>query len=262
MQNDDPSEVVRQRHEKMLRLVAGSFYKELINYGVSDAEVLSVATHLLDNVVHKGRANQQEAGQPSPQFTLANIRDEWAGAKRLTVDEVSLCPLRREFVHQIAAWLQTPAIRQSFYPKFPESAEALAAYFAAPSREYFAVLYRQAAAGVIGAEHIDTESSTLEMRKLVGDPMMHGKGIGKRATLLFLYYAFVVRRFEKIYVHSLDTNIRNLNLNARFGFELEGVFLQDVTIQNQRQDVVRMAAHRSTWLNLFSGRQAPAPPGG
>ena len=82
---------------------------------------------------------------------------------------------------------------------------------------------------------------------------MHGKGIGKRATFLFLYHTFLIRGFEKIYVHSMDTNIRNLNLNRKFGFELEGVFFQDVRVGLERRDVVRMALLRPVWLNLFSG---------
>lgn len=82
---------------------------------------------------------------------------------------------------------------------------------------------------------------------------MHGKGIGKRATFLFLYHVFLIRKFAKVYIHSMDTNIRNLNLNGKFGFELEGVFLQDVLIRAQRCDVVRMALVRPVWLELFSG---------
>ena len=91
------------------------------------------------------------------------------------------------------------------------------------------------------------------MRKFVGDPGMHGKGIGKRAPFLFLYRVFVIRRFEKASVHSMDTNIRNFNLNGKFGFELEGVFLQDVLIGQQRRDDARMALVRPVWLKLFSG---------
>src|SRR6478735_7317466 len=50
---------MRQYHEQMLKLVAKGFYNELINYGVNEAEVLTVAGHLLDNVMHKdGTANK------------------------------------------------------------------------------------------------------------------------------------------------------------------------------------------------------------
>jgi RimJ/RimL family protein N-acetyltransferase len=90
------------------------------------------------------------------------------------------------------------------------------------------------------------------MRKLIGNPAMHGKGIGKRATFLFLYYVFVIRKFRKVCLHSFDINIRNLNLNGKFGFELEGVFLEEAMIENTWRDVIRMALSGPAWLELFS----------
>ena len=76
--------------------------------------------------------------------------------------------------------------------------------------------------------------------------------IGKRATFGFLYYAFMIRNLNKVYIHSPDINIRNINLNSRFGFELEGVFLNDIIVGDKRQDVLRMALSKSLWLQIFS----------
>ena len=89
------------------------------------------------------------------------------------------------------------------------------------------------------------------MKKLVGDPGMRGKGIGKRATFLFLYHMFVIRKYYKVYLHTLDINISNLNLNGNLGFSLEGVFFDDVNIDGARQDVLRMALTEPAWRKLF-----------
>ena len=51
---------------------------------------------------------------------------------------------------------------------------------------------------------------------------------------------------------SRDINIRNINLNSRFGFELEGVFLDEIKVGDKRQDVVRMALFKPLWLQIFS----------
>lgn len=260
-QREEAPQVLQERRKQMLKLVARSFYNELVNYGVNKAEVLSVAGHLLDNVIHKGSPKENGTESQSRLFTVSDVRDEWAAARRVGVHDVTISPLSQASVPQIAAWLQASAIREGFYPRFPDSAAELARYFQAADREYFAISHLRELVGIIGADHIDAESGKLEMRKLVGDPRMHGKGIGKRATFLFLYYAFVLRKFEKVYVHSMDTNIRNLNLNARFGFELEGVFLQDIAFQNERRDVVRMALLRPVWLQLFSRTQMATPQG-
>lgn len=250
--NSEEESPIRQCHEQMLKLVAKSFFKELINYGVNEAEVISVAGHLLDNVMQKDGASGRQTEYYNRHFTIKDVRDEWTAAKRLTAQEVGLQPMDTAVFPRVAAWLCESAARESFHPKFPDSPDELPGYFQAPTREYFSIFYHGDLAGIIGAENIDLDSARLEMRKLVGDPRMRGKGIGKRATFLFLYYVFIVREFRKVYLHSLDINIRNLNLNGRFGFELEGVFLEEARIQNQWRDVVRMALTRQVWRKLFA----------
>jgi RimJ/RimL family protein N-acetyltransferase len=243
---------MRKYHEQMLKLVAKGFYNELINYGVDKADVLNVAGHLLDNVLQK----KVEAGKHTEfynnLFTIKDVKDEWATAKRLALGEVSITPMDMALVPRVAAWLHEPGVGQSFFPRFPESEANLARHFQSWDCEYFSVFHQQDFAGIIGAQNIDAESAKLEMRKLVGDAAMHGKGIGKRATFLFLYHVFVLRKFRKVYLHSLDINIRNLNLNGKFGFELEGVFLEEAKAGDRWRDVIRMALAGPVWLELFS----------
>jgi RimJ/RimL family protein N-acetyltransferase len=61
----------------------------------------------------------------------------------------------------------------------------------------------------------------------------------------------MIRNLNKVFIHSRDINIRNINLNSRFGFELEGVFLDDIAVADKRQDVLRMALFKSLWLQIF-----------
>jgi len=252
--NDELSSVAAQRHEQMLRLVSKGFYNELINYGVASGQILTVAAHLLDNVMQKSHSRNGQVEYYNKLFTVKNVQDEWANAKRLALQEVSICPLDLGLVPQITAWLRVPAIRDSFYPRFPASEKELNRYFQSGTRAYFSICYQEQPVGLIGAEQIDLNASKVEMRKLVGDPGMHGKGIGKRATFLFLYHAFMIRNFNKVYVHSLDVNVRNLNLNSKFGFELEGTLFEDAWVQNTRRDVIRMALRASVWRDLFASQ--------
>jgi RimJ/RimL family protein N-acetyltransferase len=251
-ENESAASPARQHHEQMLKLVAKGFFNELVNYGVNEAEVLKVAGHLLDNVLHKSGPANKTVEFYNKLFTIKDVKDEWASAKRLTIQELSIVPIETKVVPQVMGWLRAPAMRESFYPKFPESEAELTKYFKSPAREYFSILLDGELAGIMGADSIDAESGRVEMRKLVGETAMRGKGIGKRATFLFLYYVFVVRKFRKVYLHSLDINIRNLNLNGKFGFELEGVFLEEVMVGGKMRDVVRMALAGPIWLELFS----------
>lgn len=260
---NDPGEerhAIEARREQMVKLVTRSFYKELVNYGVQEGEILRVASHLLDNVM--GRDDQPKTGVDfySSLFTLASVVDEWESRRTLSVGPVSIRPLEQDVLPRLARWLEVPAARDSFISPFPEGPAALAEYFAAPSREYFTIFHEGAPAGIVGAENIDLGSHKLEMRKLVGEPGLHGKGVGKRATFAFLWHAFMTRGMHKVYLHSRDINIRNLNLNSRFGFEVEGVFFEEIEVDGRREDIVRMALTKPVWLKIFGAAQGLEKP--
>ena len=251
-QQSDTEIAAKKQRDQMLKLVSKGFYNELINYGVRKEEVLRVASHLLDNLLAQGKKPAQGVGYYNDIFTVASVKDEWADRKQLVIHPVTLRPLQLPMISKVAAWLKVPAIRESFVPAFPESESELQKYFTHPTREYFGVCYNDESVGIIGGENIDLAAGKLEMKKLVGEPGLQGKGIGKRATFGFLYYTFMVRNLHKVYIHSRDINMRNVNLNSRFGFELEGVFLDDIIVGDKHQDVLRMALFKSVWLQIFS----------
>ena len=251
----DEDVAVQRRRDQMLKLVAKGFYNELINYGVRKDEVLKVTAHLLDNLLTHASTPGPGLGSYNKIFTLAAVDDDWANSRELRIQEVSLRPMDVELLPHLIRWLRDPAIRDSFVPAFPESPEALRQYFADPMREYFAIYFNGAPVGIVGGENIDRASGKLEMKKLVGEPGLQGKGIGKYATFSFLYYSFNILNIHKVYIHSRDINIRNINLNSQFGFQLEGVFFEDLRIGDNRQDIVRMALLKPQWLEIFGGSQ-------
>ena len=246
--------VGKKQRDQMLKLVAKGFYNELTNYGVSEQEIIHMASHLLDNLLAKEKKPSEGVEYYNGIFTLSSVTDEWADRKQLTIQHVTLRPLHLSDVSRVSSWLELPAVRESFVPEFPEKKSELRNYFADPTREYFGIHYDDRLVGIVGGENIDLAAGKLEMKKLVGESGLQGKGIGKRATFGFLYYAFMIRNLNKVYIHSPDINIRNINLNSRFGFELEGMFLNDIIIGDKHQDVLRMALFKSLWLQIFSNK--------
>ena len=244
----------KKQRDQMLRLVAKSFYNELTNYGVSEQEVIHMASHLLDNLLANESKPAEGVEYYNGIFTLGSVKDEWTDCKQLAVQHVTLRPLQPTDVSKVSTWLKVPAVRENFVPAFPEKQSELRKYFADPTREYFGIHYDGQLVGIVGGEHIDLSAGKLEMKKLVGESGLQGKGIGKRATFGFLYYAFMIRNLNKVYIHARDINIRNINLNSRFGFELEGVFLNDIIVRDKHQDVLRMALFKPLWLQIFSDK--------
>jgi RimJ/RimL family protein N-acetyltransferase len=244
----------KKQRDQMLKLVAKSFYNELTNYGVREQEIIHMASHLLDNLMAKEKKPAEGVQYYNGIFTLASVRDEWADCKQLAVQHVTLRQLQPLDVSKVSTWLKVPAVRVSFVREFPTKQSELRNYFADPTREYFGIHYDGQLVGIVGGENVDLTAGKLEMKKLVGESGLQGKGIGKRATFGFLYYAFMIRNLNKVYIHSRDINMRNINLNSRFGFELEGVFLNDIILGDKHQDVLRMALFKSLWLQIFSDR--------
>ena len=218
----------------------------------ASTEIVQVASHLLDNLLAEEKKPAEGVEYYNGIFTLASVRDEWADRKQLAVQHVTLRPLQPPVVGKLVGWLKVPAIRESFVPRFRKTKASCKSISPIRRGNTFGIYYNDQAVGIVGGENIDLTAGKLEMKKLVGESGLQGKGIGKRATFGFLYYAFMIRNLNKVYIHSRDINLRNINLNSRFGFELEGVFLDDITVGDKRQDVVRMALFKSLWLQIFS----------
>ncbi|HEY6011812.1 MAG TPA: GNAT family protein [Nitrospirota bacterium] len=249
--------ITELQKEQMLKLITRNFYRELINYGIDKKDIITASSHLLDYLLKdlKETTLRKDDEYYNKLFTINNIADEWSASRRFAIKDVSISSLKQEQYPKVAAWLSDTAIKYNFIPPFPESEDRFKDYFDGSNRYYFTIYHDQEPVGIIGAENIDHESGKLEMRKLVGNTNLRGKGIGKFATFLFLYYAFMTLNVEKVYIHSGDANIRNIILNSKFGFELEGIFFDDVLIQSKRKDVVRMGLLKPRWTEIFTSRK-------
>ena len=90
----------------------------------------------------------------------------------------------------------------------------------------------------------DRISKKAELRKIIGNPDYRGKGLAKLATRLWIEYGLFGLGLKKIYLNTLNTNLRNIRLNEELGFKVEGILHNEVLIDGVYQDVLRM----SLWL--------------
>jgi len=79
-----------------------------------------------------------------------------------------------------------------------------------------------------------------ELRKLIGDLDSRGEGLAEEATRLWIKYGVSALGLEKIYVSTLQTQFKNIKLNERIGFRVEGLLRNEVLIDGARNDVLRM----------------------
>jgi RimJ/RimL family protein N-acetyltransferase len=244
----------KQKQEQMLKLVTHSFYKELKNYGVDSSDIVTVSVNLLDHITNADSINSNGTEYYNNLFKIDDIKDEWEKKGQLSIKDVQIKPLLGNQIAQVCEWLKISNIGSTFIGQFPKDEIRLADYLIEKGdHKYFSInSHNNAFVGVIGAENIDHNFKKLEMKKFIGNLDYQGKGIGKLATFLFLYFTFIKMKFNKVYIHSMDTNIKNINLNSKFGFGLEGILYGEVLLDNKFHDVLRMGLLRNTWTEIFS----------
>ncbi len=250
---DNYSELKKEKQKQILKLVTKSFYKELISYGVDASDIVTVSVNLLDYVTDKNEASDNQNLYYNNLFQIQSVTNLWGSKKQLSLGQVSISPLTRQHIPYLQSWLKESDITQTYIRFFPQEKIRLESYLMdRPDRKYFAIyLNEEEFVGIIGAERINEEFKKLEMKKFIGSVQHQGKGIGKAATFLFLYYAFTILQFNKVYLYSLDTNIKNINLNSKFGFELEGILYEEAQIGGIFMDVLRMGLLKNDWKRIF-----------
>jgi RimJ/RimL family protein N-acetyltransferase len=246
-------QIVDQQRDQTLRIVTRGFFNELVHYGAKRGEILRVATHLLDNVLNQTPKAEQEQPPAGTGLSLRSVQDHWTDLRSVIVDQVTLRPMVPALMPYLTEWLKAPGVSESFFPPFPSGDQALEKHCCgSPTCDYLVIEVDGRPVGIVGGESLDRTSGRVEMRKLVGDATQRGQGIGKRATFGFLYYAFRILNLHKVYIHSRDINVHNLNINRSLGFEVEGVFLEEIaTPDGRRADIVRMALLKPIWLAMY-----------
>ena len=253
-ENKINQQIASYQQEQMLKLVTQSFYRELVNYGVDTNDIIKVTNNLLDKIFDEDTNLDESKTYYNKVFKIKDISDEWQFHEKLKVNDISIIPLTEIHLDKISEWLNNPVIDVNFIQILPKKTQELKNYFFnREDRLYFGIYYQdEIFIGIIGADNIDSLSRKLEMKKFIGETDYRGKGYGKKATFLFLYHSFMIRNFNKVYIHSFDTNIRNINLNSKFGFDLEGISFRDIRFENKYLDVVKMGLLQNKWLKIFN----------
>lgn len=94
--------------------------------------------------------------------------------------------------------------------------------------------------GLLAFLDYDKDQNKAELRKLIGEPAHRSKGYGKEATKLWIQYGISNLGLHKIYLNTLQTNVRNIRLNEELGFRVEGILRNECFIDGKYHDLLRM----------------------
>lgn len=253
---------IRSAPDRTLESLARSIHKEGVCYGLNRLDFVQLVNLLLDCVI---RGEGSPASEPSPPRERPDATPSSATAPLTglpcTAGRVKLRPIDLPDDYPLfERWLSEPHGRQ-----FMLSASALThtdAYeLLQDNADHIAIVTRRddTPIGAVAYLHYDVLHRRAELRKLIGDPSARRQGFAREATEVWIRYGFDALGLRKIYLNTLDTNLRNIRLNESLGFVVEGILHNDVVVDGRERDVLRMGLcrHAHTDARRAAGAEGP-----
>lgn len=162
---------------------------------------------------------------------------------------VFLRPMLLEDAEYIVRWRSDPVILANIFAREPLTLESHLKWFQSPREDRldYIICLRETEKpiGTVSFTNIDRQNLKAEEGKMLGDKSTWGKGLAKEATILWLSFGFRELGLNRIYERTISTNHRNIELNKKLGYKVEGVLREDYKDKGEFLDVTVMSILRS-----------------
>ena len=178
----------------------------------------------------------------------------------LTDGVVSLRPIRRSDLPQLAAWRNEPEMRakvREWRPLTDVDQERWYERISGPNRTDFMFGVERTnpiqpisggeLVGVVGLCHWDAINGTAEVSYYLGAEWARGQGFAKRALCLLFDWGFGTMRLERIWAEIYAGNEASGGVAESLGFVREGTLRQHVCKNGQRCDSLMFGLLKEEW---------------
>lgn len=227
--------------EETIKTIAASFLKQAQKYGFSLNDYIRFTNYLLDEAMRiTGVHNKTEEkiryhSQTQKQFPIET--------ERLLIRKV-----QKKDLPLIKEWLKDEEGRYFLLSRLVQPQETIEDIF---ESEYnilgLITLKDKTPIGLIAYLNIDEYTKKAELRNLIGEKKQRGKGYGNEATKAWIEYGFFTLGLEKIYLTTINTDIKNIRINESLGFKVEGLLKNELKINGEYFDVLQMSLLKE-WL--------------
>lgn len=222
---------------RTLEILVRGFYKESEKYGFKKVDYIRFVNSLLDIAMQGQRANNN-VFQPAP--NVGKIRKKKVKLP-IKAKEMTIRSFEDKDRAIIDLWLDDHEGRRFLVSSVTARIASFDSLLNDKNCDLAVVTLPQGVPiGMLAFLNIDPDQKKAELRKMIGDPSFRGHGYGKKATQLWIRYGLTTLGLRKIYLNTLNTNIRNIKLNEELGFKVEGVLRNEVYFEGEYHDVLRM----------------------
>ena len=238
----------------LFRTVSRNLVRQLHEQGCSFRDLVDFANEILDEITVVGTigksmspdelSSEQGAGNNNVTGDQAIAgKLHRAGRVNLT-SEAYLRRLAESDIETVNQWRTEKAVSASLAAHALEKIVSDPARAASEDKAALFVICRTTddkVVGLIGFPHIELQTRQAEYIKMIGEPSERGKGFARLGTKVLLEYAFGFLHLNRVYLYTLDGNLRNISLNQSLGFSFEGLLKQAVRVDSELRDVAIMA---------------------
>jgi len=223
--------------QEVIEIAARSLFKETMYYGFNQLDYIRFVNFLLDLSMKQNNGfHDQEPSTPIT-FMQPNSSDFPLVGGRIQIRRYHDKADRRLF----KKWLTDQNGRYFLLSRLTSKKANIAELVRDQSNILGIItLPDSQPIGMMAFLNNDQIQRKAELRKLIGEPEFRGKGLAKEATKLWIEYGIYSLGLKKIYLNTLDTNIRNIKLNEELGFRVEGILRNECLIDGEYHDILKM----------------------
>jgi RimJ/RimL family protein N-acetyltransferase len=229
-----------QRHSRpplpaiTIEATARAFYKQAVGYGFALADFVRFVDLVLGIAMAPRGGGEESADTPRP----ARVRYSTLPLQgpRVTIRRFGE-PGDRQVLD---GWLADGDGRHFLLSTASGRAHDVDAVLRSAQNLVGMVLFEARPVGCVAYLDYDADQRRAELRKLIGDTRLRRRGLGREASELWVGYGLGALGLRKIYLNTLATHIRNIKLNEAIGFRVEGILRNEVLVDGELRDVLRM----------------------
>lgn len=244
--------------KSLFRTISRNLVRQLSENGFALVDAVDFLNEMLGEVISLGAKNHSRQPEATtrqneritPQSSASpDARTLKTNDKVDLDDRAYIRPLRKSDCETLKTWQTDPAISTSLAKHKLEQLLASTHHWDSQrqSTDLFVICRKtdNDVIGMLGFTGIDRQTKQAEFSKMIGEASERGKGHAARATKTVINYGFDVLGLNRIYLHTLDGNIKNIRLNQSLGFRFEGLLQQAIKIDDKLRDVAIMALLKS-----------------
>jgi Acetyltransferase (GNAT) domain len=218
-----------------LEAAARSFFKQAMGYGFALGDFVRFVDILLGVAMDKKNAGgEASSGAPPPELKLHEslpLAGERVTLRRFGEPGDRAC---------LGRWVADKEGRGFLLSTASGRAHDVDRLVESPANVLGVIEHEGRPVGCVAYLDYDPEQRRAELRKLIGEPNLRGRGLAREATELWVGYGLGALGLQKIYLNTLSTHIGNIKINEELGFRVEGILRNEVRIDGEHRDVLRM----------------------